>query len=626
MAVETGDKITRRYENFRGVDFRSNECSLNRSPDALNVWRNYNELTGIETRPAMKHLTNAQQEIVSVQFFGDRLFYVEAGGRVNHLKIKADGTADDIYDDVIHVGANAKLFHFDGSIYALGDTLYTKLDGAGVDEYFIPTTSIGALPDGTGRKMHQDVNLLTPCRINTFHTNEDVQTQIQFHLDTQNVNKSMPNIEIDGEKIFGGASPLEQVENTEGKYVSWIFDPGNEIDPESTKQIIHLFYEDGVVVVMGQEFKKPKTAGVDNISIKFSKTIKDNGRNDTNLKKILGCTIVEEFDNRIFLSGNPDYPNIVFHSGLSNPMYFSDLDVYEDGKDDGKIRAMVAGNGALWVFRDTNNGNAVYYHTAAFDATYGKVYPSVQSNIPIGCVGGAINFLDDIVFFSQQGMESVSQNIEAEQFATHKSSLVDIKMVDTSEYRNMVLAEWQGYLLVCMGTDVYLADSRAVHAVENHYEYEWYHWSLGKYKINCATVKDGVLYIGTDGFVDDEIPEGNIYTLKINDLIKDIHADGETEIESYWTTPKDKFASPNKVKTTNKKGCVIEAKGDVALSTKVESTGFEEVGCYTGVEDHFVSRIKRKKFKDIQLKFCSKTKFRLESVTLEAFIGSYIKQ
>jgi hypothetical protein len=33
-----------------------------------------------------------------------------------------------------------------------------------------------------------------------------------------------------------------------------------------------------------------------------------------------------------------------------------------------------------------------------------------------------------------------------------------------------------------------------------------------------------------------------------------------------------------------------------------------------------------KKFKDIQLKFASNTRFSLETVTLEAFIGGYIKR
>ena len=79
-------------------------------------------------------------------------------------------------------------------------------------------------------------------------------------------------------------------------------------------------------------------------------------------------------------------------------------------------------------------------------------------------------------------------------------------------------------------------------------------------------------------------------------------------------------------KTTNKRGCVAEATGDIAVYAKVEDTDFQLIGEYKNVTDYFVSRIKRKKFKDIQLKFHSDTRFSLETVTLEAWIGGYIKR
>ena len=116
-----------------------------------------------------------------------------------------------------------------------------------------------------------------------------------------------------------------------------------------------------------------------------------------------------------------------------------------------------------------------------------------------------------------------------------------------------------------------------------------------------------MLYLGTgDG----------VYTL----------TDVNASVESYWVTPKDKFKNPHRLKTTNKRGCVAEATGDVSVYAKVEDTDFELIGTYKDVADYFVSRIKRKKFKDIQLKFHSTTRFSLETVTLEAFIGGYIKR
>jgi hypothetical protein len=317
--------------------------------------------------------------------------------------------------------------------------------------------------------------------------------------------------------------------------------------------------------------------------------------------------MLQVFDNRVFFSGNPDFPHMMWNSSLNDPSYCSDLDYYKEGMDNAAIRGLVAGNNALWVFREPSDANTtVFYHTPTIDEEYGKVYPSSHSSITTGCIGKAVNFNDDIVFFSERGMEGISGDVTTEQVVAHRSSLVDRKMTAEADYKKMVLAEWEGYLLVFIGNKVYLADSRGIFQNDNHIEYEWFMWQLEK-EVVCVTVKDGVLYIGTND---------GVYTL----------TDKEANMESYWVTPLDKFQYPQKLKTTNKRGCVVEATGDISLYAKLEDTDFELIGAYENVTDYFVSRIKRKKFKDIKLKFHSNTRFSLETVTLEVFIGGYIKR
>ena len=46
----TGDLISRIYGSFRGADFRGEEINLSRSPDCLNVWKDYKETESIRTR------------------------------------------------------------------------------------------------------------------------------------------------------------------------------------------------------------------------------------------------------------------------------------------------------------------------------------------------------------------------------------------------------------------------------------------------------------------------------------------------------------------------------------------------------------------------------------------------
>ena len=372
-------------------------------------------------------------------------------------------------------------------------------------------------------------------------------------------------------------------------------EPETEFDVDYDKGEIHL------ASVPPSQDESGVTVGQDNIIVEFSKTIPGEK------EKILNCTLLQVFDNRVFFSGNKDYPNVVWHCSLDDPSYCSDYDRYPEGLDTAKVNGMVAGNNALWVFREPSQANTtVFYHTPTIDSEYGKIYPSVHSSISTGCVGKAINFNDDIVFFSDRGMEGISGDITTEQAIEHRSTLVDRKLIAEGGYKDMILEEWEGYLVIFIGDKAYLADSRAVFTNEDHIEYEWFYWSLGK-KVTCARVDKGVLYVGT---------EDGIYTF----------TDNESDIESYWVTPKDKFKYPQKLKTTNKRGCVVEATGDISVYAKLEDTDFELIGTYDNITDYFVSRIKRKKFKDLQLKFYSPTRFSLETATLECFIGGYIKR
>ena len=573
MSVETGDIISRVYGNFRGVDFRGEEINLVRSPDSLNVWKDYKETDSIRTRPGMKLDVSFTETVYGVYFFnGEKI--VHSGTKL--YKVSASGSKTVLYSNVKAAESNA--FIYDNVWYFKDGINYLRYDGTDIKDVvgYIPTTTIARKPAGGGKK-HEDVNMLSEYRINTFLADGKSK---KYYLDVTYIDAMYkPRVKVNGEEVTNTA----------------------------------VNYDEGIITFLGEAPPEPDTDGQDNVSILFKKTysVDENG----NLIKIIDkykniikkCTLLQVFDNRVFVSGNPEYPNMIWHCSLNDPSYFSDLDYYSEGMDSAQIKGMVAGNNALWVFREPSESNTnVFYHTPAIDEEYGKIYPSSHSSITIGCVGKAINFNDDIVFFSERGMEGISGDVTTEQAAAHRSSLVDRKMIAEPNYTKMFLEEWEGYLLVFIGNKVFLADSRAVFTNENHIEYEWFYWELEK-NVTCTRVNGGVLYIGTaDG----------IYTL----------TDNTSNIESYWVTPKDKFKTPHKLKTTNKRGCVVEATGDISVYAKVEDTDFELIGTYENITDYFVSRIKRKKFKDIQLKFHSNTRFSLETATLECFIGGYIKR
>ena len=551
--------ISRIYTNFRGVDFRGEEINLVRSPDSLNVWKDYKETESIRTRPGMELDRAFPDPVYGIFFYNGRMI-VHSGKKL--YRVSGEDVAV-LFDGLNEQESNGVIY--ENVWYFKDGKHYLQYDGVTISAVvgYVPTTSIARKPGGGGTT-YEDVNMLSSRRKNSFLSDGKSK---EYYLDAMEIDQDF--------------APIVKVDD---KVVS-----NYTVD-----------YAKGVIK-FNTVVSEPLTAGQDNVVVEFQKTI------EKYRKSILGCSILQVFDNRVFFSGNKEYPNFVWHCSLNDPSYVSDLDYYREGMDNAQVKGMVAGNNALWVFREPSEANTnVFYHTPTLDDEYGKIYPSSHSSVTIGCVGKAINFNDDIVFFSERGMEGISGDITTEQMAAHRSSLVDRKLISEKDYQDMILAEWEGYLLVFIGDKCYLADSRAVFTNENHIEYDWFYWQMEK-KITSAKVNEGVLYLGT---------EDGVYTL----------TDHKADVECWWTTPKDKFKHPHKQKTTNKRGCVAEATGDVEVYAKTEDTDFERIGSYENVTDYFVSRIKRKKFKDIQLKFYSKTRFSLETVTLECFVGGYIKR
>lgn len=96
---------------------------------------------------------------------------------------------------------------------------------------------------------------------------------------------------------------------------------------------------------------------------------------------------------------------------------------------------------------------------------------------------------------------------------------------------------------------------------------------------------------------------------------------------SYWTTCEDEFKYPQMQKTTNKRGCVADVIGEeIDVFCKTNKEQFEKIATHKNATGYAVNRIKKKKWKSIQLKFSSNKSFELFSCTLESYIGSYIKR
>ena len=574
----SGRLVTRNYSQFRGVDFsnRKDEISILRSPDALNMWKNYKNSNGkcIETRPEAELLGEFSSPIYGLFFYGT--------GTLTHAGTKLyDGTdeqtATELYDGLAEQKSNffvfnGKVYIHDGEHYLVWDETVHPVEG------YVPTTTISRSPSGGGVK-YEDVNLITNRRINSFCADG---TSTVYELDAKDIN-SVIKVTVNDVEVSNYT-----VNKVDGK-VTFTTAPSS-----------------------------PLTTGQDNVFIEFSKTTE--GYAD----EILKCRLIEVFDNRVFASGNPEYPNYLWHCSLDDPTYWSDLDYYQEGEEDSAITSLVSGNNALWVLKEPSKSNTtIFYHTPTIDSEYGKIYPSSHSSITTGCKYKGINFKDTICFYSENGLEAITSDITTEQTLTHKSSLVDSRLLNET-LENMRLTVWEDYLVTFLGNKVYLANYREWSEVNGHNEYEWYYWEFNQ------TITDAVVDHYSTGdnrgmlvlMTTESTNEGTKYRFYGLKPLK-----GGGNVESYWTTLADEMGYPQYQKITNKKGCVIDMEGkEISIYAKTDNKSFDLIKTYKNVKGYVVPRIKKKKWKSIQLKFYSKKPFQLYSSTLESYIGSYIKR
>ena len=615
------DPVRKIYSNFRGVDFTDENVSETRSPDALNMWKNYKTLgKKIETRPDIELQLTMSNTIFGLFFYtisnvdhliihsGTSLFDYNPKTKVL-TTIKATGmnpakSVGFIYNNILFIKDGLNYLEYNGSVCK-------DVEGT------IPNVAIHNM-NSNSTKMIQEANLITDYCYEEYLPDG---TKTEFPLSQ----KEVSNVTV------------------------WDISGINEV------QITTGFTVDTTTGLVTFDTAPEKSADKASIKIKYSKT--SDGRNIINKCK-LACI----FDNRVFFSGNQDYPNMLVWCGLNDPRYVGTSSYATQGTSVSQIKALVPGNNALWVFKEPSQENTTIFYTVPTELYDGKLeqtvktYASSHSSITTGCQATGINFNDDIVFFSDRGMEGISGSITTEQVLGHRSTLVDRKLLNEENYKNMELVEWEGYLLVIIDNKIYLADSKQKVQNDDHVEYEWFYWEMAK-KIKTAKVHNDILYLcseedfvinelgykkytdGTNIYWYDEVNnkvydnEGNESQVLIETLTAVMQSeiytltDTSSNVKSYWTTKLDDFGYPQMLKTTNKRGFKSNVTGnEITIETKLDNNEFQELGTFKNTKGYIVSKIKKKKWNRIQLRYSSNTQFGIYEIVLESYVGSYVKR
>lgn len=589
---ETKRKV---YSCLAGIDLSSlpSLVSSNRSPDALNVWKNYASTAGkaIETRPGYKVVANLTDKIYGIHGFKKKI-YVHYGTKLALLT--SSGISSE-YTTLLSAN-NSASFEFDDYLYILDGTYYWRFDGENIEKIdegiaYIPTTRIGADPNGGNGTVYQGINMLSPYRKNTFVGNG---TDTTFYLDDTGFESATATVD--------GVSASVMIDSSQGTVSFETAPSGPANDGEANVEIT---------------YKMPSC----------------------NADIIAKCNIAVIFDQRVFVSGNDDKNGYMWHSELSDPTYFADDNYYHDGNDDCPITGLCVGNNMLLVVKGTyGSGEKVFYHTPTLDYEYGKVYPYSSAGINVGGYKACV-FKDETVYLSNQGLESIS--LSSTQYANarlyHKSSLIDQKFTyDISSFSDMCV--WKGYLCILCADKMYLADSRQKHTDFGTLEYEWYLWD----NLKVDTDNADRLFVCEDDLY---------FATKDNICIFEGTNDNGKVINSYWTTPRDTFGYPAYLKTVNKKGgvCIVKpipnSTFKISCNTSRETNSFlaefntsgftfenftfNDFSFATNNTDMRFFKVKKKKINWFTLKFYSDEKdkpFGLYEAVIEYIVTKFAKE
>ncbi len=511
------------YENLKGVDF-SRPPSLvdkNRSPYCLNL------MPDSSTNPVKRYgwqtAYSLDGEVYNLWFCtinDSKYILCHCGDKIYSL-----GEETKVLKSGVSKGKGCGFYAIrenKGCFYILTTGEYLVFDGNEIhsvaDNARVPLVSIAKYPQGGGES-YEDINLLTPLRQENFI---GTQADLIYQL---------------------GADNIEQVHKVE------------VMDSEGGRVVLEKETDYTVNLSLGRiTFVSSHPApieGHDNIFVVYSKNV------DGYREKVEKCTISTMFglggENRVFLSGNPDYPHIDRWSGVFDPSYFSDLDYSVVGSGQTAVMGYLKLGEYLGIVKE-GNGQDVTLFLRSAQQTDGKAMFVLQAGISgTGAISRHCFALlnDEPLFLSSEGIFAVVNSvITSQKVIANRSYQIDARLTKEKNLHNAVACVWKNFYVLSVNGNCYLLDSRQIvpaQSGEKNSRYEAYFWN--NIDANCFAVEKDVLWFGTK--------DGKVRFFKDESFGTGCYSDDGQAIHAVWKTPLEDEGMTERFKTLQRKGCMV---------------------------------------------------------------------
>ena len=533
-------------DTFEGVDFARAPSNVEdfRSPDAVNMTRD--EVGKVRKRMGYHKILEYTAPIYSIHLLGGN-FIVHAGTKLYKETKVGDGYARlELYSDMaahhsVGVQFNNKLYILDGTHYVVTDGTTCKPVS---ESATVPLIKIAGTPTGGGTIL-QEVNLLSNAWREKFTGDGTSKT---FQLSFDNLDDTPLIVKI--AKVDNGVLTWET--KTEGTDYT--------VDRTLGKV---TFTTAPSTAVSGQE---------DNIDIQASKD-----RSETS-NRILKCDICIKFglngqENQLFVSGNPDYPNVDWYSKVNDPTYFGDLSYSTLGQDDSAIVSYSKLGTDLATHKDTKSGD-IYIRRGSLDSNSNIIYTVSEVINGSGCICkyGSQN-IGEPLFITNLGVQTITvQDYTLKQYEQVRGTRINAKLLAEPNIEKAISAVWKDLYLVAINGHVYTLD-RLQKAYDKDSPYSTFQYA-GEYWTNvnaiCFLEDIDDLYFGTE--------DGKVMQFYTDAESSTSYNDDGEAIDAYWTLPE--FSGDVFFRNKNVKFIAVKLK--TAARTGIEIYGQVD-GIWTSV-------------------------------------------
>lgn len=285
-------------------------------------------------------------------------------------------------------------------------------------------------------------------------------------------------------------------------------------------------------------FEETPSSGIE-IKVEYKSRI------DTRADVINNCSINGIFggenDTRVFLSGNPDYRNKDWASGLYDPTYFPDTGYTYIGNDNVAIMGYIKQYDTQMIIKEGNQQDgSAYLRTFALDDDNVAYFPVEQGAVGIGAISNrSFAYIQgEPLFLSRQGVVGVSgTNVDNQRLIRDRSELINTVLINEENLQNAFGLEHKNKYYLFVNGKVFICDSRMRYQDNlGGTQYEWMYWD--NIKADTAISYKDYLIIGYSGMLS-RFKKTSEYEAYIDEDF----LGGKVSIDNYWTTPKLYFGS-----------------------------------------------------------------------------------